>query len=217
MYLKKWYLCTQKNGKADYVLVKDNVSIVMECKDIKILGDVIETHDGVEILEEYKNKLYYETYDTRHGVRRYHDSVPKGVGQLINYMNQIRTGDPYYEGTQKDSIIYPVLVLSDYKLLQRGLQQIADEWYDKRRNKSANDKPLIIMSFITLMKSYPLFMVNGFEHYFELYRAYIDSNQNQNNLDRYMSFDEYMQDYGERMDIEELRNEFIEAISINEQ
>lgn len=206
----------QENGKADYVLVKDNVVIVFECKDIKILGDVIETHDGVEILEEYRNKLYYETYDTRRGERRYHVATPKGVGQLINYMNQIRTGDPYYVGTQEDSVIYPVLVLSDYKLLQRGFQQIADEWYEERENKSENDRSLIVMSFITLMKSYPLFRVNGFEHYFDMYRTYIASEHNPANLDRYMTFDEYMQDFGEQMDIEELRNEFIEAISINE-
>ena len=204
----------QENGKADYVLVKENVVIVFECKDIKILGDVIETHDGVEILEEYRNKLYYETYDTRRGERRYHVATPKGVGQLINYMNQIRTGDPYYVGTQEDSVIYPVLVLSDYKLLQRGFQQIADEWYEERENKSENDKPLTVMSFITLMKSYPLFATNGFEHYFDKYRECIVSNRNPANLDRYMTFDEYMQDFGEQIDIKELRNEFIEAISI---
>ena len=72
------------------------------------------------------------------------------------------------------------------------------------------------MSFITLMKSYPLFRANGFEHYFDMYRMYIASAHNPANLDRYMTFDEYMQDFGEQMDIEELRNEFIEAISIKE-
>lgn len=70
------------------------------------------------------------------------------------------------------------------------------------------------MSFITLMKSYPLFATNGFEHYFDKYREYIVSNRNPANLDRYMTFDEYMQDFGEQIDIKELRNEFIEAISI---
>lgn len=216
MYNALYNTQEQENGKADYVLVKDNVAIVFECKDIKILGDVIETHDGVEIFEEYRNKLYSETYDTRRGERRYHAATPKGVGQLINYMNQIRTVDPYYVGTQEDSVIYPVLVLSDYKLLQRGFQQIADEWYEERENKSENDRPLIVMSFITLMKSYPLFRANGFEHYFDMYRAYIASQHNPANLDRYMTFDEYMQDFGEHMDIEELRNEFIEAITIKE-
>ena len=214
MYSALYNTQKQENGKADYVLVRDNVVIVFECKDIKILGDVIETHDGVGILEEYRNKLYSETYDTRHGERRYHEETPKGIGQLINYMSQVRSGDPYYERTQPDSVIYPVLVLSDYKLNQRGFQQIADEWYEERENKSENDRPLIVMSFITLMKSYPLFTVNGFEHYFEMYRAYIATQHNPANLDRYMTFDEYMQDFGEQMDIEELRNEFIDAISI---
>lgn len=204
----------QENGKADYVLVKDNVAIVFECKDIKILGDVIETHNGVEILEEYRNKLYLETYVTRQGERCYHDSTPKGVGQLINYMRQIRTGDPYYEGTQEDSNIYPVLVLSDYKLLQRGFQQIADEWYEERENKTANDKPLIVMSFITLMKSYPLFTMNGFERYFDEYREFLKTSHDIGYLDKYMTFDEYMQNFGEQIDIVDLRNEFIEAISI---
>lgn len=214
MYNALYNTQEQENGKADYVLIKDNVVIVFECKDIKILGEVIETRDGVEILEEYKNKLYSETYDTRNGERRYHDATPKGVWQLINYMSQVRSGDPYYERTQPDSVIYPVLVLSDYKLNQRGFQQIADEWYEERENKSENDRPLIVMSFITLMKSYPLFTVNGFEHYFDMYRAYIATQHNPANLDRYMTFDEYMQDFGEQMDIEELRNEFIDAISI---
>lgn len=165
LYKAKYNTTERENGKADYVLTRNNTTILYECKDIKIPGEIVESHDARLILDEYKNKLYQETYVTRHGGNREptRNPRPKGVGQLIEYMKQVRNGDSYYE-VDRDCTLYPVLVLLDSKLLQRGFQQIADGWYEERADKNVNDKPLIVMSFITLIKSYPLFAKNGFEH-----------------------------------------------------
>ena len=204
----------RENGKADYVLKHDKNIILFECKDVKISGEVIETHDAEQIIDEYKNKLFEETYIIRDGQKCYHrEAKPKGIGQLVKYIKQVRNGDSYYEG-MPDSIIYPVLILSDYKLLHRGFQQIADEWYEigMANSKSQYDMPLIVMSFITLIKSYPLFSKYGFEKYFDDYRKYISSMTEHY---KYITFDEYMQNDTEYMDISELRDEFHSAILIN--
>jgi len=214
LYKTKYNTTERENGKADYVLTRNNTTILFECKDIKIPGEIVESHDARLILDEYKNKLHKETYVTRHGGNREptRNPRPKGVGQLIEYMKQVRNGDSYYE-VDRDNTIYPVLVLLDSKLLQRGFQQIADGWYEERAEKNVNDKSLIVMSFITLIKSYPLFAKNGFEHYFERYRNFISSIQNPINLQKYMTFDDYMEAFGEPMNIDELRKEFIDALT----
>lgn len=214
LYKTKYNTTERENGKADYVLTRNNTTILFECKDIKIPGEIVESHDARLILDEYKNKLHKETYVTRHGGNREptRNPRPKGVGQLIEYMKQVRNGDSYYE-VDRDNTIYPVLVLLDSKLLQRGFQQTADGWYEERAEKNVNDKSLIVMSFITLIKSYPLFAKNGFEHYFERYRNFIRSIQNPINLQKYMTFDDYMEAFGEPMNIDELRKEFIDALT----
>ena len=214
LYESKYNTIENDNGKADYVLKRNNTIILFECKDIRISGDIIESHDGKLIIEEFRNKFFSKTYNKSSTGEKNLLKKPKaqGVGQLIEYMRQVRDGDSYYGGT-KQSVIYPVLIVSDYKLLQRGIQQIMDEWYAERKSKTHYDKPLVVMSFITLIKSYPLFARNGFECYFDRYRDFISKIQNPADLQRYMTFDDYMQDYGESMDISEIRDEFINDIT----
>lgn len=214
LYESKYNTIENDNGKADYVLKRNNTIILFECKDIRISGDIIESHDGKLIIEEFRNKFFSKTYNKSSTGEKNLLKKPKaqGVGQLIEYMRQVRDGDSYYVGT-KQSVIYPVLIVSDYKLLQRGIQQIMDEWYAERKSKNHYDKPLVVMSFITLIKSYPLFARNGFECYFDRYRDFISKIQNPADLQRYMTFDDYMQDYGESMDISEIRDEFINDIT----
>lgn len=214
LYESKYNTIENDNGKADYVLKRNNTIILFECKDIRISGDIIESHDGKLIIEEFRNKFFSKTYNKSSTGEKNLLKKPKaqGVGQLIEYMRQVRDGDSYYVGT-KQSVIYPVLIVSDYKLLQRGIQQIMDEWYAERKSKTHYDKPLVVMSFITLIKSYPLFARNGFECYFDRYRDFISKIQNPADLQRYMTFDDYMQDYGESMDISEIRDEFINDIT----
>ncbi len=214
LYESKYNTIENDNGKADYVLKRNNTIILFECKDIRISGDIIESHDGKLIIEEFRNKFFSKTYNKSSTGEKNLLKKPKaqGVGQLIEYMRQVRDGDSYYGGT-KQSVIYPVLIVSDYKLLQRGIQQIMDEWYAERKSKTHYDKPLVVMSFITLIKSYSLFARNGFECYFDRYRDFISKIQNPADLQRYMTFDDYMQDYGESMDISEIRDEFINDIT----
>lgn len=214
LYDSKYNTIENDNGKADYVLKRNNTIILFECKDIRMSGDVIESHDGKLIIDEFRNKFFSKTYNKSSTGEKNLLKKPKaqGVGQLIEYMRQVRDGDSYYGGT-KESVIYPVLIVSDYKLLQRGIQQIMDEWYAERKSKTHYDKPLVVMSFITLIKSYPLFARYGFECYFDRYRDFISKIQNPADLQRYMTFDDYMQDYGESMDISEIRDELINDIT----
>ena len=214
LYDSKYNTIENDNGKADYVLKRNNTIILFECKDIRMSGDVIESHDGKLIIDEFRNKFFSKTYNKSSTGEKNLLKKPKaqGVGQLIEYMRQVRDGDSYYGGT-KESVIYPVLIVSDYKLLQRGIQQIMDEWYAERKSKTHYDKPLVVMSFITLIKSYPLFARYGFECYFDRYRDFISKIQNPADLQWYMTFDDYMQDYGESMDISEIRDELINDIT----
>jgi hypothetical protein len=215
LYASNYNIDGQESGKADYVLRRDDTIIIFECKDIRISGDIIESHDAKLIMEEYRNKFFSKTYTTNSGEKKkLKKPKAQGVGQLINYISKAREGDPYYGGNQ-DSTIYPVLIVYDYKILQRGIQQIMDGWYEERTVKNPYDKPLIVMSFITLIKSYPLFAKNGFVGYFDAYRDYINFVSDSADLRRYITFDNYMQDNGENMEISEIRDEFMSAIERN--
>ena len=110
------------------------------------------------------------------------------------------TTKEYYEVDSKKKI-YPVLILSDYKYVLYGLTNIANKWYREDLGCTYNsslDRPLIIMSFITLIKYGNLFKRHGFEYYFERYYKTVNMIPIINVDTAKManqSFDEYMSKY----------------------
>lgn len=191
--------CTNETGLPDYILYKGKHILLFECKDVKINGSLIETHDYSVIIDEYKNKLFEKTFKYNQYGEKVNLSTPKpvGIGQLIENINNIRHGTYEDLNLPVDGEIYPVLVLSDYKILPIGFPDIANDWYRqglKLYNLEKNNKPLIVMSFITLIVYSALFHENGFGYYFEEYYKYINS-IDKTIPEHYIPFDMFMERY----------------------
>lgn len=179
-------------GAPDYIVMEGNDVLLFECKDIRISGEVIETHDYEAIINEYKNKLFYK----RDKKNKFHRI---GITQLTGHIESIRKGNFNWSSVNKDTNIYPVLVLSDYKYVKMGFNIIANEWYLSSLNEldvvNMNNKPLIIMSFITLFKYNSLFYKNGFKQYFDLYINTVTQSPADDIIGYNQTFDYFMSQY----------------------
>ena len=178
-------------GAPDYIVMEGNDVLLFECKDIRISGEVIESHDYEAIINEYKNKLFYKC-DKKNKVHRI------GITQLTGHTESIRKGKFKWCHVNEGANIYPVLVISDYKNVKMGFNVISNEWYQSSLNEleivNENNKPLIVMSFITLFKYNHLFKKNGFKYYFDMYINSFSRNQ-KDIIRRYQTFDNFMSQY----------------------
>lgn len=179
-------------GPPDYILYDKSSIILFECKDIRINGDILETHDYGKIVQEYSKKLYKKP--TKSGYERI------GITQLTGHIKSIRDGTFHWLDIKPDIKIYPILVLSDYKNVRMGLNHITDEWYKTSINEmglsNSLNGPLVVMSFITLFKYHSLFKQRGFAYYVDSYSKLIMRSSIGNNvLASNMSFDQYMSRY----------------------
>ena len=184
-------------GAPDYIVMEGNDVLLFECKDIRISGEVIETHDYEAIINEYKNKLFYK----RGNKNKLHKI---GITQLTGHIESIRKGKFNWCSVDKDTDIYPVLVLSDYKNVKMGFNAISNEWYQSSLNELGvvNDKNklLIVLSFITLFKYNHLFKKNGFKYYFDLYINSVSQSPVYDILRRNQTFDYFMSQYPYHLD-----------------
>lgn len=192
-------------GPSDYIIIDKSSLMLFECKDIRINGEIIETHNYKKIIKEFYNKLNYKPINK--GDKRI------GVTQLTGNIKNIREGSyNYLDNIDKDITIYPVLVLSDYKNIRYGLNKIINDWYNSSVSKlgigHSQNKPIIILSFITLFKYNKLFKQDGFKYYFDDYIERLMGN-------KILTFDDYMsKNY--KCDISECRDNIMETISYKE-
>jgi hypothetical protein len=175
-------------GPPDYIVKEGDSLLLFECKDIRINGEVIETHDYEKIIQEYREKLFKKPNKKK--FKRI------GITQLTGHMESVRKGKFKWISVRKDIPIYPVLVLSDYKYVKMGFNIISNDWYQSSIAEldinSENNKYLIVMSFITLFKYSKLFKEKGFQYFFDLY---INSITQNNIILQNQSFDYFMSQY----------------------
>lgn len=191
---------TKKDGELgapDYIVKRGNEVLLFECKDIRISGEIIESHDYEAIINEYKKKLFFKL-DKKNQPHRI------GITQLTGHIKSIRKERFNWCDIDMDSNIYPVLVISDYKNVKMGFNIIANEWYHSSLNDlgivNKNNKPLIVMSFITLFKYYDLFYKDGFKHYFDLYINAVSQSQVHDIIRHNQTFDYFMSQYPYHLD-----------------
>lgn len=221
--MKKVYNPAQNElGPPDYMLEKKDAYVLFECKDIRIGGAEIESHDFERIFDVYSNKLNRKRWkydengqviDLTNNGRNKGKRI--GITQITYHISRIRNSSFNYYTTEKDKKIYPVLILSDYKYVHRGFTNIANKWYKDDlgiQYKPLLDRPLIIMSFITLIKYKELFKINGFEYYFECYYNAINKPciSHDTAMDVNQSFDDYMSNYP--FNLSKFSNELINII-----
>ncbi len=185
--LSKYIPQKKELGTPDYIVYNDSSVFLFECKDIRINGTIIESHDCEQILKEYRVKLYKKD-----------DNKSVGITQLTGHIKSIREGMfKWIDNLDKNISIYPVLVLSDYKNVIRGFNNIANEWYVKSLSElkipHKGNKPLIVMSFITLFKYHSLFKKDSFKIYFDDYLNLISTANDL--ITQNITFDDYMTNF----------------------
>ena len=224
--MRKVYKTAQNElAPPDYILDGKEASIIFECKDIRVGGIELESHNFDNILDVYSNKLNLKKWKLDHKGNKIditdngkNKGKRIGVTQLTYHISCIRSSTFKYHVIDKNKKIYPVLILSDYKYIHKGFTHIANQWYKEDLGINYNyqlDKPLIVMSFITLIKYKELFLKNGFEYYFEQY--YDEINKPFFNFDTAMnvfqSFDDYMS--FNNFSLSQLKDEIFEIIRHN--
>lgn len=166
-----------EQGPPDFIIKDHNSIILFECKDIRIPGNIIETKNFEKIIEVYSNKLHEKTFQGSFESRKKSNNINGnkiGITQLTEHIKNIRTQRFHWIDCKHNINIYPVLVLSDHKNLVSGFPEIATKWYynslkSSSPNNNKRNRPLIVMSFITLFKYSCLFKAHGFKYYFEDY------------------------------------------------
>lgn len=193
----------KENGAPDYFLKnRENNSIILfEHKDIRIKGSVKQSRNVNIIIDEYKNKIL--SVVENHGEKLKHPT-PIGIGQLTNHIEEIRKSSFIWDlNTNKDDIVYPVLVLTDINIIPDGLPYLMNQWFYEnlkaRGIDAKKNKPLIVLEVSTLLLYSNEFKENGLEYFMDRYYKMIEDTENNvsNNLflslaNMSVSFSEYM-------------------------
>lgn len=218
--LKKIY--NPKNnelGCPDFILQKEESIILFECKDIRLNAWIKGKRDYKVIEQELRNKLVSKTFKLD-PLNKSHISIkPKkiGCGQIAGHLANIRNKKfPWDTSISQNTIVYPVLIIADNRLLAEGLSVILHNWYAEcLKNEGLNiyaEKRLILMSPLTLIKYEKRFKKDSFEKYFDEYYKEIQQNpiDTLSAITHLISFDEYMAQYS--YNINELSEEMKQAI-----
>ena len=134
----------------------------------------------------------------------------KGVGQLTGHLNNIRNNNFHWAPIGSGKKVYPVLVLSDPNVNQEGLNGIIWNSYlksleNKTIRRLAANRPLIVMTPMTLIKHAKRFRQKGFAYYFEKYNRYMAKNRQYE-----LSFEHFMNSY--RFDRKDLITKIIKEL-----
>lgn len=168
-------------GPPDLLVQTHKYVILFECKDIRLNGWVKEQKDYSLIINELEKKILGAEKENH-----------KGIGQLTGHLKNIRDGKFCWAKISPGKKVYPVLIISDPNIIQEGFYGIANEKYNESlknknvRNIAAN-KPLIVMSPITLLKYDDYFKRFGFAYFFEDYYLYLRKTRQYE-----MSFEHFM-------------------------
>lgn len=176
-------------GAPDLLLLAHKYCIIFECKDIKFNGWIKEQKDWKVIQQELNAKILGSA-----------EQDHKGIGQLTGHIKNIRNENFHWAKIASGKKIYPVLLLSDPSLIQEGFYGIAKEKYaeslnNKNVRKISANRPLIIMSPITLIKYKELFQKKGFAYYFEKYYSWLNvTHQYEFSFEHFMGFKKFTKD-----------------------
>ena len=210
-------------GSPDYFLRSFTSVILFECKDIRRNAWIKEQRDYDLHEEELRNKLVQKTYrldyeNKKHVLLKHCKRV--GCGQIAGHMSSIRNNRFQWDMSLCAGVtIYPVLVIGDNRLLATGLTNVLQEWFQEcltgEKLDTTRERPLIVMSPISLLKYGNLFKRDGFEKYFEDYYLSQKQCDSLSEINRLISFDEYMAQY--KFDLNNVRMEVLRELGLEEQ
>lgn len=104
----------------DFYARHEKSVLLVENKDVKINKSVKENGKLEDYLKEFKNKMV-----------RNNSGKPEGIGQLIRNIAKIQQGSFEWDNCcPSDSVVYPMLVVSDIRLTMPGMKNMLQYWFD---------------------------------------------------------------------------------------
>jgi hypothetical protein len=133
--------------------------LIMECKAIKMNGEIRDDADYDRLLAELHEKIVLKTRNIDSARKEFKkDPEPIGIGQIINHIDSIEDYTFKWDNGIPDQVAYyPIIVFEDVRLLQPGLMSILNKWFyeeiKKRKEIELKDiacMPIIPVSINTL-------------------------------------------------------------------
>ena len=196
-------------GAPDFYARTGNVVIIVENKDIRIK----------DIKREYgtiKDKLdvMYECFVTSPEGKR------KGIRQILRNVTRIRSGEfqkRWDPDCPKDAIIYPLIVVGDYKFSHSGLKNFLEYWQKQQKENDGNVRPVVLADIATLLLYKTRLKEKGLHKYLEDYYSkaditpFLKSGKSVDYFNGIASFADYMRNT-ESMILQEFMNKWTEYI-----
>lgn len=148
-------------GAPDFYARKNNIVIIVESKDIHLK----DTKREFGTISDKVNMMYECFVTSPEGKR-------KAIRQLLRNAQRIRSGefqkrwDPY---CPNDAIVYPLIVVGDYKFSHPGLKNLLEYWQSQQPENDNNIRPVILSDIATILLYKKQYQNNGFIKYFEDY------------------------------------------------
>ncbi len=196
-------------GAPDFYARTGNIVIIVENKDIRIKDTKREygtIKDKLDIMKE--------CFVTSPQGRR------KGIRQILKNVTRIRSGefqrrwDPH---CPKDAVIYPLIVVGDYKFSHSGLKNFLEYWQIQQKENDSNVRPVVLADIATILLYKTQLKKIGIHRYFEDYYSktdihpFIESKKSVDYFNAIASFAAYMRNT-ESMVLQEYMNKWTEYI-----
>lgn len=174
----------EEEDQPDFYFREGNDVFILECKAVKLNGELKSRADVDEIMAELKNKLVDKSWKGSYKQQIPTEAKPEGVGQLVNHISRLEQNTFKWDKVNPERLnYYPVLILESSEIALPQLSTIANEWYRERLNtigvEASKCKPLIVMTIKTLFLYDHIFKAKGFKNIFD---KFIDSHILKNNI-----------------------------------
>lgn len=148
-------------GAPDYYARKGKIVVLVENKDIHV-------KDTIRELSDIKGKvdLMYESFVTSPEGKR------KAIRQLLRNVARIRSGEfqkRWDPDCPSDAIVYPLIVVGDYKLPHSGVKNLLVYWQSLQPENDKLTRPVVLTDVSTILLYKEPFKKNGIFNYFEDY------------------------------------------------
>lgn len=141
----------------DFYIRKGNNIFILECKAIKLNGQLKDSNDIGEISNNLKNKLVAKTTSNNKSIGK---TKKEGVGQLVQHIHNMENGTfkmDDFNFNDNEVNYFPILVLENSEINQPPLTPILNKQYQELLNldNTINKRKchrLIVTNIISLFK-----------------------------------------------------------------
>lgn len=177
--------------------------LIIECKAIKMNGEIKDDADYDRLLDELHEKIVLKTRNIDSNRKKYiGEPTPIGIGQIVHHINAIEADQFIWDNDIPDEVAYyPMLVFEDVRLLQPGLMSILNRWfYDEIRKNSDLDlteigcRPIVPVSINTLYRCGDKIKVKGLFRMIDNFILLAAKHNNDGSylIDPFANFDDYL-------------------------